>query len=121
MVSDFPCGSADKEFTCNVGDLGSIPGLGRTPGEGKGYLLQYSIDYTVCRVAESQTQHSEESDTTQWLSLSFYIQKKKRNEKKPPVMNPADMIESESDSDMINLLSFNCPGKTILSIFLCVI
>ena len=36
-------------------------------------------------------------------------------------MNPADMIESESDSDMINLLSFNCPGKTILSIFLCVI
>ena len=38
----FPCGSAGKESTCNVGDLGSIPGLGRSPGEGKGYSLQYS-------------------------------------------------------------------------------
>ena len=36
------CGSAGKEFTCNAGDLGSIPGLGRSPGEGKGYPLQYS-------------------------------------------------------------------------------
>ena len=32
-----PCGSASKEFACNVGGLGSIPGLGRYPGEGKGY------------------------------------------------------------------------------------
>ena len=31
----FPCGSAGKEYTCNVGDLGSIPWLGRSPGEGK--------------------------------------------------------------------------------------
>ena len=38
----FPCGSAGKESTGNVGDLGSIPGLGRSPGEGKGYPLQYS-------------------------------------------------------------------------------
>ena len=38
----FPGGSADKESACNAGDLGSIPGLGRTPGEGKGYPLQYS-------------------------------------------------------------------------------
>ena len=38
----FPCGSADKESACNAGDLGSIPGLGRSPGEGKGYPLQYS-------------------------------------------------------------------------------
>ena len=36
----FPCGSADKESACNVGDLGSIPGLGRSPGEEKGYPLQ---------------------------------------------------------------------------------
>ena len=33
----FPCGSAGKESTCSVGDLGSIPGLGISPGEGKGY------------------------------------------------------------------------------------
>ena len=34
--------SADKEFACKSGDPGSIPGLGRSPGEGKGYPLQYS-------------------------------------------------------------------------------
>ena len=38
----FPCGSAGKEPACNTGDLGSIPGLERSPGEGKGYPLQYS-------------------------------------------------------------------------------
>ena len=36
------CGSAGKESSCNAGDLGLIPGLGRSPGEGKGYPLQYS-------------------------------------------------------------------------------
>ena len=39
----FPCGSADKEFACNARDLGSIPGLGRSPGKGKDYPLQYSV------------------------------------------------------------------------------
>ena len=38
----FPGGSAGKESACNAGDLGSIPGLGRSPGGGKGYPLQYS-------------------------------------------------------------------------------
>ena len=38
----FSCGSAGKEFTCSVGDLGSIPGLGRSTGEGKSYLFQCS-------------------------------------------------------------------------------
>ena len=38
----FPCGSAGKESTCNTGDLGLIPGLGRSPAEEKGYPLQYS-------------------------------------------------------------------------------
>ena len=55
-----PCGSASKEFTYNAGDLGSIPGLERSPGEGKGYPLQYSgleisIDYTVHGVTKSRT------------------------------------------------------------------
>ena len=35
----FPCGSAGKESTCNAGELGSIPGFGRVPGEKKGYPL----------------------------------------------------------------------------------
>ena len=56
----FPCGSAGKESACNVGDLGSVTGLGRSPGEGKGYPLQYSglenfMDPIVHGVAESRT------------------------------------------------------------------
>ena len=38
----FPGGSDDKEYACNVGDLGVIPGLGRSPGERNDYRLQYS-------------------------------------------------------------------------------
>jgi len=57
----FPCGSAGKESTCNAGDLSSIPGLGRSPGEGNGYPLQYSglENSMVCivhGVAKSQSQ-----------------------------------------------------------------
>ena len=53
--------STGKESSCNVGDLGSVPGLGRYPGEGKSYPLQYSglensIDYSI------------ESDMTERLS-----------------------------------------------------
>ena len=59
----FPGGSAGKESTGNVGDLGSIPGLGRSPGEGKGYPLQYSglensMDCTVHGVMKSRTRLS---------------------------------------------------------------
>ena len=55
----FLCGSAGKESACNVGDLGLIPGLGRSSGEGKGYLLQYSdlenaMDCIVLGVTKSQ-------------------------------------------------------------------
>ena len=51
-------GTDSKESTCNVGDLGSIPELGRSPGEGNGYPLQYSgleksMDYIVHGVAKS--------------------------------------------------------------------
>ena len=42
MLWGFPGGSAGKESALNVGDLGSIPGLGRSPGEGNGYPPQYS-------------------------------------------------------------------------------
>ena len=55
-----PCGSAGKESACRAGDLGSNPGLGRSPGEGKGYLLQYSglensMDCIVHGVTKSWT------------------------------------------------------------------
>ena len=59
--TSFPGSSDGKESTCSVGDLGSIPGLERCPGEGKGYPLQYaglenSLDCIVLRVAKSWTQ-----------------------------------------------------------------
>ena len=66
----FLCGSAGKESTCNAGDLASVPGLGRSPGEGKGYPLQYSglensLDYSPwgCK----------ELDMTERLSLCHAI------------------------------------------------
>ena len=60
----FPCGSAGKESAHNARDLGSIPGLGKSPGEWKGCPLQYSglensMDCTVHRVAKSRTQLSD--------------------------------------------------------------
>ena len=59
----FPCGSVGKEPPCNVGDLASIPGLGRSPGEGKDYPLQYSglensMDCVVHGVAKRWTRLS---------------------------------------------------------------
>ena len=60
----FPCGLTGQESACNLGDLGSIPGLGRSSGEGKGYSLQYSglensMDCIVHGVAKSWTQLSD--------------------------------------------------------------
>ena len=56
-IQGFPDSSAGKESACNAGDLGVIPGLGRTPREGKGYPPQYSgleksMDYKVHGVAK---------------------------------------------------------------------
>ena len=60
----FPGGSSGKESACNAGDLGSIPMLGRSCGEGNGYALQYSglensMICMVCGVAKSRTQLSD--------------------------------------------------------------
>ena len=68
-LSGFPAGSAAKESSCTAGDLGLIPGLGRSLGEGKGYPLQYSgqensMDCIVHKVAKSQTWLSD------WLTQS---------------------------------------------------
>ena len=59
----FPCGSAGKESSCNAGDLGFIPRLGRSPGEGEGNPFQYpglenSMNCIIHGVAKSQTQLS---------------------------------------------------------------
>ena len=60
MLMGFPCGFADDESAYNAGDLGSVSGLGRVPGEGKGYPLQYSglensMDYIAHGVTKSWT------------------------------------------------------------------
>ena len=65
--SDFPCSSVAKESACNAGDLGSIPELGRSPGEGKGNPLQYScLGNPMDREAWRAVVHgvSEKSDMT---------------------------------------------------------
>ena len=56
----FLCESAGKKSACNAGNLGSFPGLGRSPGEGKGCPLQYSdLENTVHGVAKSWTRLSD--------------------------------------------------------------
>ena len=60
----FSGGSAGKESACSAGDLGSIPGLGRSPGEGKGYPLhcsglENSMYCTVHGVSKNQTRLSD--------------------------------------------------------------
>ena len=67
----FLCGSAGKESACNAGDLDSIPGLKRSPGEGKGYPLPYSglensMDCIVYGVAKSQTPLSDFQKGRKW-------------------------------------------------------
>ena len=64
LLLGLPCGSVGKESACNAGDLGSIPGLGRSRGEGKGYPLQYSglenfMDCIVHGVTKSRTRLSD--------------------------------------------------------------
>ena len=94
----FPCGSAGKKSAYNEGDLGLIPGLGRCPGEGKGYPLQYSgLENSIdCIVHQRRQWHPtpvllpgkshgwrslvgcsawghEESDTTERLPFHFSL------------------------------------------------
>ena len=63
----FPCGSAGKESSCTVGDLGSVSRLGRCPGECKGYPLQYSGQKNSINCPWGR----KESDATEQLSLSL--------------------------------------------------
>ena len=74
----FSCGSASKESTCYVGDLGVIPWLGRSPGEGKGYPFQYSglensMDCIVHGVAKGGTKLSTFHFTFTPLGYTFVV------------------------------------------------
>jgi len=73
----FPGGSDGKESAYNTGDLGVIPGLGRSPGEGNGYSLQYScLENPMDRgaLAHHSPWGHNESDTTERLSLYAHRQ-----------------------------------------------
>ena len=69
----FPGGSDSKESAYNAGDLGSIPGWGRWPGEGNGNPLQYScLENSTDRGAWWATVHGvAELDTTEQVTLYF--------------------------------------------------
>ena len=79
LGTGFPGGSEDKESACNTGDLSSVPGSGRFPGEGNGYSLQYSCPEnpmdrgilwdTIHGVTRGQMQLS---DLPFMLQVSFY-------------------------------------------------
>ena len=69
-LARWPGGSDGKELACNAGDLDSVPGSGKPPGEGNGYPLQYScLENSVGRGALWATVHGvTESDTTEQLT-----------------------------------------------------
>ena len=75
----FPGSSAGKESTCNMGDLGLIPGLGSSPGEGKGYPHQYSslensMDCIVHRVTMSDSLRPQgilQAGILEWVAFPF--------------------------------------------------
>ena len=71
----FPGGSDGKESACDAGNVGSIPGSGRSPGEGNGNPLQYScLENSVDRGAWQPTVHGiTESDMTEQLALSYFM------------------------------------------------
>jgi len=71
LLLGFTGGSDSKESTCNVGDLGSVPGLGRSPGGGHGNPLQYSClenPHGQRSLADYSPWGSKEVDTTEQLS-----------------------------------------------------
>ena len=74
----FHGGTGDKESAFNEGDLGSTPGLGRSPGEGNGHPLQYScLENSMDREAWRATVHgvTKESDMTEQLTLTLHAVK----------------------------------------------
>ena len=80
-MQGFPCGSAGKESACNAGDLGLIPGLGRSPGEGKGYPLQYSglensMNCIVHGIAESWTRITTDGDCSYEIKRRLFLGRK---------------------------------------------
>ena len=104
-----PCFSSGKETACNAGDLGLIPGLERSPGKGKGYLLQYfifglenSIDYSPwgCK----------ELDMTERLSVHFCLFFSWENWSSDSLITLTRVRKSELRFEPKSLLLQSCPN-----------
>ena len=103
FILGFPGGSDSKESTCNVGDLGSIPGSGRSPGEGNGNPLQYSclrnpMDRgarwaTVHGVAKSRTRL-----TTEHTRAVCSIEGQMESVQKSTIFKAGSLVEVKGDN-----------------------
>ena len=76
-----PCGSDGKESACNVGTLGSIPGSGRSPGEGNGNPLQYScLGNSMDKRAWQATVHGVERVRHDWVTNTFFFHSSRKQQ-----------------------------------------
>ena len=108
----FHCGSAGKESACNAGDWGSIPGLGRSPGEGKGYSFQYSnleesMDCIVHGVTKSQTGLSD---------FHFHFHDTARREEQKTA-TAVVLIASHNITLLLFILPSTCASASLSSLF----
>ena len=99
--ASIPCISDDKESACNAGELGSVPGSRRSPGEGTGYRLQYScLENSTNRGAWRATVHRvTESNTTEWLTLSFTVTMEQVTDSYIPHCHCSALCKWKSDYD----------------------
>ena len=101
----FPGGSAGKESTCNVGDLSSILGLGRSPGERKCYPLQSSgLENSM----DCSPWDHKETDRTEWLSLSTetsYRNQENRRDLCPRKVNMSICTESWHEAKCFHIMT----------------
>ena len=84
------CGSAGKESACSAGDLSSIPGLGGSPAEGKGYPLQYSgLDFSMNCIVQGATKS--------WTRLrDFHFQMMGILHHRPQISTSTSMLPNET-------------------------
>ena len=111
-IQQFPDSSVGKESACNVRDLGSIPGLGRSPGEGKGYPLQYSalenpMDCIGLRVTKSWTRlsdfHFHFPEVPSWTKWEVYDSSGKAQRDIQTLASPLHTMVLEEQTYVVGL------------------
>jgi len=108
----FPCCSAGKESTCKAGDLGLIPGLGRSPGERKGYPLQYSVleNSMDCIVHGSQRVGHD------WATFAFPLEPRSHL---PPNPTPLGCHKALGLSSLCQTANFHLISLMLMSVRSC--